>query len=185
MTNEPTVATTEKKPEVVAPPCNITVSRNEASIPFTNFRILKGKRADTFYPAIDVTKIDRALLEKWVGESNWINMVQTSLKKVFQLIAANCTNEAGVFDENLFSKYAADFTTTGMRLKEIRDKIDELTAELTKIINGGLWATDDQVKNQMLAMNKELMTYRQMEEYKKRTPKTEEDADEPSVPATN
>ena len=181
-TSEPITA--EKKKDTPPPPCSIVVPRNEVFLPFKHHKILKGKRADTYYPAPEVTAANKSLVEKWLGESNVLNILQTYVKRACQNISADSVNtETGLFDETLFIKYAQDLTSTGMKLKEINDKLEELQALQVKLIDGGLWATDDKVKNEMLDLNKQILAYRQMREDKQRKPKVEDEEEAPSVNA--
>lgn len=178
---EPTVATDEKK-NTPPPPCHIKVTRNEVDLGLKNHKILKGKRADTYYPAPEVTAANLSHIQKWMGEANFINMCQTYLKRTFQTIAANAVNsETGLFDEALFVKYAEDFTTSGLKLKEINDKLDELQAQLTRLIDAGEWVTNDEKKKELQDLNAQVRAYRQMKEDRQRKPKADED--EESSPA--
>ena len=176
--------TTDKSPEVKAPDfSNIVIDRNGVSLPMTAFKILKGKRANSFYPApkIEVGNLQATI--DWIGEANIVNELQTLLKRKFQNITVESTPEdTGVFDEALFAKYAADFTSAGMKLKEINDKLDELQAQLTRLIDAGDFATSEVKMKELTDLNSQVRAYRQMKEDKQRKPKTEED-EEPSVAA--
>lgn len=185
-TPEP-VVDVDKKKEVPPPPCNIVIERgvdgDKVAMPFKFFRILKGKRADTFYPAPEVTTENLAQIEKWIGIPNLINQIQTNLKRIMQVIASQSINsETGMFDEALFTKYATDFTTTGMKLKDINLKLDELQAQLSRMIDTGLWLTDEKAKKELTVLNEQVRAYRQMRDDKQRKPVADEDEEEqPSV----
>ena len=148
----------------------------------TNFRILKGKNADKFYPAPKVTPANIGDIIKWMGESNLVNELQTLLKRKFQNIASDATSDETGFDETLFVKYATEFTSAGLKLKEINDKLDELQAQLTKLIDAGEWQTNPEVAKELAELNNQVRAYRQMREDRQRKPK-EEAEDAPSVAA--
>lgn len=158
---------------------HITVERNGVNLDFTNFKILKGKRANTEYPAPSVTADNIGNVIEWIGTANLINELQTLLKRKFQNISDQATGEDGVFNLPLFLKYAAEFTSAGMKLKEIADKLDELSAELTKLIDGAD-LTDAGVQAKVRELNDQIRAYRQMKEDRQRKPKEETEA-EPAV----
>ena len=157
----------------------IVVERNDVSLSFGTFKILKGKRADTQYPAPVVTVENLNEVSKWIGAANLVNELQTLLKRKFQNIADQAVGEDGVFNLALFLKYAADFTSAGLKLKEIADKLDELQAELTKIIDTGD-LSDHNIQVQLRELKDQILAYRQMKEDRQRKPK-EESVDEPAV----
>jgi len=158
---------------------NITVERNNTALEFGNFKILKGKRANTEYPAPVVTPENLAEVCAWIGTSNLVNELQTLLKRKFQNIYDQAVGEDGVFNLPLFVKYAAEFASSGLKLKEIADKLDELQAELTKLIDGAD-LTDSSVQGKVRELNDQIRAYRQMKEDRQRKPKEETDA-EPAV----
>lgn len=182
---EPQVSTTTKVELPPPPPCDIVVTRNDVNMPFKFFRILKGKRANTLYPSVEVTPETLVDIEKWIGTPNLVNQIQNFLKKIFQSIALQSVNtDTGVFDEALFVKYAVDFTTTGMKLSDINDKLDELTAELSKMIDTGAWMKDDAARAALTDLNNQVRAYRQMKEDKQRKPAEPDEDVQPSVVAT-
>jgi hypothetical protein len=185
MSNEataPAVSTTTKAPEVPIPACNIAVERNSIKLPFVNWKILKGERANGFYPAPKVTVENLNEVCNWIGESILVNELQTILKRRFQNIFVDALNGDGQLDEALFMKYAVDYSVSGMKLKEINDKLDELQAQLTKLIDAGEWMTNDVVKQELSGLNDQIRAYRQMREDRQRKPKQEEEI-APSVVA--
>ena len=118
----------------------------------------------------------------WIGESILVNELQTILKRRFQNIYVDALNGDGQLDEALFMKYAVDYSVSGMKLKEINDKLDELQAQLTKLIDAGEWMTNDTVKQELSGLNDQIRAYRQMREDRQRKPKQEEEV-QPSVVA--
>lgn len=157
----------------------IAVERNGVNLEFGSFKILKGKRANTEYPAPVVTADNVSEVAEWIGVSNLVNELQTLLKRKFQNIYDQAVGEDGVFNMPLFLKYAAEFTSAGLKLKEITDKLDELQAELTKLIDGAD-LTSPATQGKVRELNDQIRAYRQMKEDRQRKPKEETEA-EPAV----
>lgn len=158
------------------------ITRNNVPLTLGLFKILKGKRADTQYPAPKVEVANLNTFIEWYGVSNIVSDLQTLLKRKFQGIYTDSLDATtGLFNEELFVKYATDLTSAGLKMKEINDKLDELQAQATAIIDGGTWETDEVVRAELKELNNQIKAYRQMREDRKRKPETEETDAEPSV----
>jgi len=187
------VSMSENKNEPVAPKYNISVTRNDVTLSdeIIPFKRLKGDKANTFYPAIDLTLENKEKVFEWLGDGNLINIVRKALKATAQSIAGDSIDADGRFDEALFAKYLTDFSSAGLKLKEINDLIDELQALAIQMIEKG-HAVIDGVKQEaivngkfspaLMKLNDDIRAYRQMREDKQRTPKKEEE-EVPSVAA--
>lgn len=162
-----------------------TIIRNDQAVTTTSYKILKGKRANTEYPAPAVTADNLSEILNWIGKSTLLTEVQTLLKRKFQQIYFSCVGEDGVFNEELFLKYATDFTSAGMKLSEINNMLDELTEQFTTLMDSmeSVEDTDKllELKKEMKSISDQIKTYKQMREDRSRKPK-EDEAEEPSVP---
>jgi flagellar capping protein FliD len=158
---------------------NIDITRNGVTLSLGTFKILKGKRADQEYPAPVVSAENLPDITSWVGTSNLINELQTLLKRRFQSIYADSIDTNGQFNQALFEKYATDFTSAGLKLKEIQTKLDELSAQLSKLIDEGDMS-DEGTRASIKELNDQVRAYRQMKEDRQRKPK-EEDEEEAAV----
>lgn len=177
----------EQKPKPTPPTYDIASERNGITLSTETkeiipFMRLKGKKANTFYPAIDLNLENKDKIFAWIGDSNLINIVRKALKAAGQSIASNSVNAEGIFDNTLYAKYLTQFTSTGLKLSEINDLIDELQAELTQLIDKGEWATNDIIKAEVMRLNSDIRSYRQMRDDKQRDTK-DEDENVPSVAA--
>jgi len=159
--------------------------KTDVSFDLTTFQIVKGKNFGTRYlcPEITLENWDKAV--EWFGKVNLINIVQTYSKRMFWSIWCHNTNTDGSFNMVGFLTEAADFTSAGLKLKEIRDKIDELQAELTKLLDeGNIGTAPDGTPTADLVKLKELGNqirgYKDMEDKRSRKPETETE-DEPAV----
>lgn len=178
---------------------NPVVTRNGVSVELQPQKILKGKRAETVYLAPNVTPENLSTILSWIGASNLVGEIASLIKRKFQNIHFNAFDET-TQQVNLerFLLDAANFTSAGMRLKEIVDKLEELQASLTKIIMGGKWqgaaTTDNQptaedgsnlteagkLQAEMQKLNEQIVAYLQMKEDRQRKPKEEQET-EPAV----
>lgn len=190
----------ENAPKPTPPVYTIESTRNDVTLGATEiipFLRLKGKKANTFYPAIQLTLDNKDKIFKWIGDANLINIIQKSLKAFGQAIAPDCINkETGVFDQTLFAKYLTDFTSTGMKLSDIENEIDELQALATTLIDQGaitiagvtygMFALDEngtpimennrpKLSDYFQKLNDDIRSYRQMRDDKQRKPKEEEE----------
>lgn len=185
----------DTKPAVTPPEFNIVIERGDVALKMEPFKILKGKRADTFYPAPKVTIENLPQIIQWIGNTNLVNELQTLLKRKFQSIASDSVSAEGVFDEALFTKYAVEFSSAGMKLKELTDKIEELSAIAVSAIDKGTFSLDGveyetfsvidgkpKASVEFQKLNDSIRAYRQMKEDRQRKPK-EEETEEASVPA--
>ena len=156
----------------------------EVGLELIDFSILKGKREGTVYKAPEVTleNLDKVLA--WIGRGNLLNEISTILKRKSQNIWFNAIGSDGVIDLTRFVTDMENFSTSGMKIKEIDDKLTELSAQLTKIVRAGvLFQTGteaDAAKAEATRLADEIRAYTAMREDRSRTPKVEE-ADEPAV----
>jgi len=166
---------------------------NDISIELSTFQIVKGDNAGKQYlaPKITVENLDQMI--EWHGRGNVVNILQTFDKRTFWSIWVDAIMPDGTFNMVKFLKEAADFTSTGMKLKEIREKMAEVQAELSLLIRDGDISTTivvnpdgskTKVKSADLLkidkLNDEFLAYKDMEE-KKARPGKAETADEPAV----
>jgi hypothetical protein len=165
----------------------IVVNRNELDNTFGWFKILKGKRAGVEYPAPVIAASETSILEftKWAGASNVSNMLQTLVKRMFQSIMTECVNkETGEINWDLFLEQAKNFTTAGLKLAEINDKLDELMAQFTTLVDSSETDFSEETQLKLRELNSQIKAYKQMKLDRSRKPKEDEDEPaEPSVPA--
>jgi len=159
---------------------DIIISRNGVDLPLSKFKILKGDKKDSEYPAPKVEMDNLELFFKWYGIANVQNVMQNYAKRQFQIMVADSTDaETGVFNRELFIKYATDLSVAGLKIREINDKLDELQAQVAQIIDSDD-LDDPTVKAHLKELNGQVRAYRQMREDKSRKPKAEAEP-EPSV----
>ena len=170
------------------------IVRNDVTVALEPQKILKGKREGVVYLAPAVTVENLSTIIKWIGDTNLVSELGSLLKRKFQNIHFNAVDEqTGQVNMERFLLDAANFTSTGMRLKEITDKLEELQAALTKIIMGGGWqgvpTTDGapvaadgsnltpagKLQAEMNKLNEQIIAYTQMKEDRQRKPKEEEE----------
>lgn len=135
-----TTPTTEKKNIIKLPPQEVT--RNGITKTLTQFEILHGDNKDKPYLALQVspeTLLNTTDMEgnvikgdvEMIGIADVVDFLNGILKKTCQVLWFDEDNisEDGQFLMAKFLASVADLTTGGSTLKELRDKIDELTAE--------------------------------------------------------
>lgn len=162
-----------------------TVERNGVPLTLSFFKILKGNKKDTQYPAPDVTPKNLKEILTWMGDTVVLGEIATVLKRKFQNIFNQATTKEGGFNEELFIKYAQDFTTAGLKLSEIAIRLDELMAEVSKLVDDQD-LSDPAVQVEIKELNTQIKTYKQMREDKQKKSETDPDSDkdaEPSVKA--
>jgi len=159
-----------------------TLNRNEVDMPLKPFKIVKGVNKDKEYLAPDITDVNNWENNlKWIGLPNVISCVQTFLKRTFQeLWFDNVDETTGEFNMSKFLAEAADFTSAGMKLKEINDRLDELQATQGIIIRDKD-LSDPNVIAQIKELNESILVFKAMKEARSRK-KAEVEA-EPAVPA--
>jgi len=110
-----------------------SITRNGVTKTLSMFKIVKGKRKDTEYlaPKVDFSSPETWAQEVlWCGLQNVANVLQTFYKRAAQDIWLNNINPDGTRNEAKFLKEMEDFTSAGMKLKEIWDKYEEVQATL-------------------------------------------------------
>lgn len=128
-TNSP-AAPTEVVPAVLDGKA-VELERNGLVKQLSRYQIVKGDRKGTVYFA---PKVNFTTQEEWEADVKWFGLetvattLQTFAKRVFQDIFLGAVGEDGVFNLQQFLKEAADFTSSGMKLKEIKDKMEETQA---------------------------------------------------------
>ncbi len=192
--------TKEAKP--TPPVYDIVCERNGVTLTSADkeivpFMRLKGKKANTFYPSIDITLANLPKVLEWLGANNHLNILRKYVKAAGQSIAAQCINAEGFFDAALYAKYLAQLTSTGLKISEIQDLIDELQATATRFIDEGELMIDGVLVQafginpetgkpgpspELKKLNDDIRSYRQMKEDKQRAP-AEEEEQVPSVAA--
>lgn len=119
-----------------------TVTRNGIALPLRTFKIVKGDNKDKEYLAPNVNSPEilkdqdqiKMVLD-WFGIPNVFNELQTRIKKVAQdCWFGNIDKETGQVNIEVYLNELADFTSSGLKLKEIRDRIDELQAQLGELV---------------------------------------------------
>jgi len=162
------------------------IVRNEVSWPLDSYKIVKGDRKDKEYLCPTVTNpATWELAQKWVGVPVIQATVQKMLKGVFQaLYFDNLNDETGELNEAKFLVEGAEFTSTGMKLKEIRELLAETEENNAQLIAKAMknpalfadvnWQKEIEEGNNLRAM------YKAMEEQRSRKGKAETEA-EPAV----
>jgi len=112
-----------------------SIVRNDITKELKTYKIVKGVNKDKEYLAPDVSDPQEwEQNQKWVGLPHVINCVQTFLKRTFQELWFDNIGDDGVHNMAKFLTEAADFTAAGMKLKEIKDKLEELQAQQGQLI---------------------------------------------------
>lgn len=106
-----------------------SIIRNGISKALSVFKIVKGDNKDKEYLAPVISVETWSQDAEWIGVPNIVNVLQTYLKRTYQSIYFDNVDENGVFNKDKFLAEAADFTSTGMKLKEINEQLDELQAK--------------------------------------------------------
>ena len=160
-------------------------------------KILKGKRADAVYLAPEVTAENINNIIKWYGLPNLINTLATDLKHKFQQIYFNAVDKTtGVFNLAKFELDAAQFTSSGMKMKEINDKLDELQASLNKLLFGAQCFPNPaepadsaynvnaaRLQKEVMELNSQIRAYMAMKEERSRKSKEdEEETEDAAIP---
>jgi hypothetical protein len=190
-------------PKKVIPPAptyNIVCERNGVTLTSADKEIiahrrLKGKKENTYYPTIDLNLSNKEKVLKWLGDATLVNMIARILRGSAQAIATDSVNNEGIFDESLFAKKLSALASTGMKISDIQDLIDELTAQATQFIDQGYLVIDGVKVDactvvdgkpvfapELKKINDDIRSYRQMKEDKQREPKNEA-VDESAVPS--
>ena len=177
---------------VINPALKVTRGEGEkaTTLQLVPFKILKGKRADTVYNAPLVTVENVQDVIDWIGIPTLVNEFGTLLKRKFQNIHFGAVLEDGTFNQEKFLIDAANFTATGMKMKEINDKLEELSASIAKMLHAGTYSkrghdgkpTTEALEAQsaLAKLGDESRAYMAMKEERSRKPK-EEEVEEPAV----
>lgn len=163
-----------------------TITRNEVNWPLKTFKIVKGDKKDKEYLCPDITDPTTwELAQKWIGIPIITATVQRMLKQTFQaLYFDNIDETTGEFNEGKFLTEGAEFTSTGLKLKEIRELLaetEEANAQLiAKAMKNPALFTDPAWQKEIEDGNNLRAMYKAMEEQRSRKGKPEAEA-EPSV----
>ncbi len=184
------MAETTDKIEKLPPLPPQVVTRNEVDEVLGTFQIVKGeKRKGKQYlaPVVDFSTPEKwENMVKWTGLSTVAQVLQTFLKKTFQDIWFNAIDETtGLHNMEKFLLEAKDFTTSGMKLAEIYDKMEEAQAEVANMISSMPSGDDATVfaawKTKINEINDFVLALKAMAEQRSKRGKQAEDASEPSV----
>lgn len=163
-----------------------TITRNEISWPLSIYKIVKGDKKDKEYLCPTITNPETwELAQKWIGIPIITATVQRMLKQTFQALYFDNIDEAtGELNETKFLTEGAEFTSTGMKLKEIRELLAETEENNAQLLSRATknpalfadpqWQADIEAGNNLRAM------YKAMEEQRSRKGKEDKEA-EPAV----
>lgn len=108
----------------------LTVKRNGVSKNLSKYKIVKGKKEGKEYlaPTFSLETWENDVV--WLGAATLLNIAQKFAKVSFQDIWFSCIDETtGEFNEAQFAKQAEEFTSSGMKLAEINEQLDEAQAK--------------------------------------------------------
>jgi len=151
---------------------NAVIERNGVNKTLGNYEIVKGDKKGTKYQAPTITIENYETDVVWFGVSNIVNCVQTWAKRTFQQLHFDNVREDGTFDEAKWLAEAADFTSAGMKLKDINEKIDELSTLQAQLVQTFDPSDTAQVAN-IRELGQQILVYKAMAEAKSRKKTTE------------
>jgi hypothetical protein len=165
----------------------ITITRNGVDKVLSKYKIVKGKKEGKEYlaPTFSIESWDADSV--WVGAANLVSVVQKFAKVAFQDLWFGAIDPAtGEFNMPQFMKQAEEFTSSGMKLSEINEQLDEAQAKQGLLIATA--ETDDATgmfKNAsdiaaIKDINNTIIALRAMRDARSRKGK-EDEAAEPSV----
>lgn len=107
----------------------VVIARNGVDKTLSKYKIVKGKKEGKEYLAptfsLETWDVDAV----WVGVANLVNVAQKMAKASFQDLFFGAIDEAtGEFNLAQFVKQATEFTSSGMKLAEINEQLDEAQA---------------------------------------------------------
>lgn len=138
MANETTAVQTEEKkdgkqpdPIVIQP---FTVLRNTIEGEFTQHKITRGDKVDTFYPAPVINEANVKTWCEWIGWQAIGGIAQSFMKRISQgWYKQAINNPTKEFDLEVFKKNAASFSVIGETMKVLNARLRELQLELQKV----------------------------------------------------
>lgn len=137
MATETTAVNTEEKKAPVADPIVIppfTVLRNTIDGEFSQHKITRGDKADTFYPAPVINEANVKVWCEWIGWQAIAGISQSFMKRISQgWYKQACNNAEKTFDLEVFKKNAASFSVIGETMKVLSTRLRELQNELAKL----------------------------------------------------
>lgn len=166
---------------------NVVISRNGVDKTLSKFKIVKGDRKDKEYLAPSITVENWDSDAKWLGVANLVNVAQKWVKAAFQSNWFDSFDAEGNFNLPKFIKESEDFTSTGMKLSEINDQLDEAQAKQALLImNAETDAETGMFKNgadikAIKEINETIVALRAMREARSRKGKEAEAPAEPAV----
>lgn len=164
------------------------INRNNVDKELVEHEILKGeKRKGKKYlaPVTSVATWDND--SKWIGVSDLVNVTNRWLKQSFQNLWFGCIDEAtGQINMPQFLKEGSEFTSSGMKLSEINDQLDEVEAKQKLVIMNAPTNEDGMFSNPadvhvIQDLNKQAIALRAMRDARSRKGKDAEDNAEPAV----
>src|ERR1700743_2783620 len=134
--SETTAVQTEEKKDskdlIVIQP--FTVSRNGVEGEFSQHKITRGDKADTFYPAPVINEANVKAWYDWIGGQAVAGILQSFMKRISQGGDTQAKNNATKeFDVEEFKKSAASFSVIGETMKVLNARLRELQLELQKV----------------------------------------------------
>jgi hypothetical protein len=129
--------TTEAAVNPASATSEITVERNGVNLTFppTDFNRGEKKKLGIKYPYTgDVTSETLEVFRKWLGDENFLGMVNEGWRLWVQSLynsVLKANND--VFKADVFAEYAKDLSVTSETIKDLQDKIGELTTRLTEL----------------------------------------------------
>lgn len=142
--NETPTAAEEKKAKLAVVPAEfdgkpVIVERNGIKKQLSAYKIIRGKRENTVYfaPKLDASSPEAIQADlTWFGWADVVAALQVGAKKAFQDVFFGCFNEAGEFNLAQFIQEATDFTSAGLKMKELKDMIEENQSTLSERVAG-------------------------------------------------
>lgn len=108
----------------------VSIKRNGTEKVLSKYKIVKGKKEGKEYlaPTFSLESWDSDAI--WVGAANLVAVVQKFAKASFQDLWFGAIDETtGEFNMAQFVKQAEEFTSSGMKLAEINEQLDEAQAK--------------------------------------------------------
>lgn len=121
----------EPDPIVIEP---FTVSRNTIEGEFTQHKITRGDKVDTFYPAPTINEANCETWYGWIGKQAVAGILQSFMKRISQgWYKQAINNPTKEFNLEEFKKNAASFSVIGETMKVLNNRLRELQIELAKV----------------------------------------------------
>jgi hypothetical protein len=166
-----------------------SVKRNGKEYELAPFKIVRGDNKDKTYLAPQVTASNWDKFIEWFGLDNAVNVLQGFSKRACQLLHKNAIDKiSGVLDMNKFLAGVANLTAAGLRLRELKEQLDEVVEQQQELLGKLSEAEGDAqaaLLKEIMAMKNRILSLKQMIEERQRD--TSEDEEEksvsPSIPA--